>query len=220
MTKPTVNSFFSLNDYAHASLFEEDGYPWDGLLHLSNYLDTQKLGEIEVEIPNSVHLVNPELITIRKGSIVEPGAYIEGPCIIGPDCTIRFGAYIRGYVVTGKKCVIGHDTEIKNSILLNNVCAAHFNYVGDCILGNNVNLGAGVKCANLRLDHLTVSVFFNGQKIVTQLKKLGAIIGDGAQLGCNAVTNPGTLMGKNSFCYPCLSIGGHIQENAVIRPKE
>jgi NDP-sugar pyrophosphorylase family protein len=211
-----INSFFTLEGFEHAALFEGLSFPWEALAHLTDYLNHQKLGMIEVELPSSVHLVNPHLISIGKGTVVEPGVYIQGPCIIGANCTIRFGAYIRGHLVTGDRCVIGHDTEIKHSILLNGVNAAHFNYVGDCILGNGVNLGAGVKCANLRLDHQPVKVVFNGQKMMTHLKKLGAVVGDGAQIGCNAVTNPGTIIGKNAFCHPCLNISGQIQESEIV----
>jgi UDP-N-acetylglucosamine diphosphorylase / glucose-1-phosphate thymidylyltransferase / UDP-N-acetylgalactosamine diphosphorylase / glucosamine-1-phosphate N-acetyltransferase / galactosamine-1-phosphate N-acetyltransferase len=213
----SIEAFFSLSDFAHAKLFSECFYPWEVLHLLENYLNAQELGKIEVEVPSTVHLINPSTISIGKGTLIEPGAYIEGPCIIGPDCTIRHGAYIRGHLITGKGCVIGHDTEVKHSIFLDGVCAAHFNYVGDCILGNGVNLGAGVKCANLRLDHGLISIHFEGEKRPTNLKKLGVIAGDGVQMGCNAVTNPGTLLGKETFCYPCLNIGGYIPPKTTIR---
>ena len=210
--------FFSLETFAHASLFKECQYPWQALKELERYLKGQKLGVIEIDIPSSVHLVNPESISIGEGSVVEPGAYIQGPCILGKNCIVRHGAYIRGNVLVGDGCVIGHDTEIKHSILLNNACASHFNYVGDSILGNGVNLGAGVKCANLRLDHQTIYVNINGERIDTQLSKLGAIIGDGAQTGCNCVLNPGTILGRNSFCFPCLNIYGFVPENGKVKP--
>lgn len=210
--------FFSLDEYAHAALFQGCRYPWEALQRLQEYLKSLKLGKIEVEIPSSVHLVHPELISIGQGTVVEPGAYICGPCSIGKNCTIRQGAYIRGNVVTGDYCLIGHDTELKNSILFNRLAAAHFNYVGDSILGNGSNLGAGVKCANLRFDHQPVHVEIAGEKINTGLKKLGAIVGDGAQIGCNCVINPGTILGKNSFCFPCLNITGFIPENSRLKP--
>lgn len=96
--------------------------------------------------------------------------------------------------------------------------AAHFNYVGDSILGNDVNLGAGVKCANLRLDHKSIHVNFEGRQIDTGLKKLGALVGDGAQVGCNCVINPGTLLGKKSFCFPCLNIYGYVPDHGKVKP--
>jgi UDP-N-acetylglucosamine diphosphorylase / glucose-1-phosphate thymidylyltransferase / UDP-N-acetylgalactosamine diphosphorylase / glucosamine-1-phosphate N-acetyltransferase / galactosamine-1-phosphate N-acetyltransferase len=213
-----LEQFFSLSECAHASLFEGCRYPWEALARLQAYLKSLVLGKIEIEIPSTVYLVNPELISIGEGTVIEPGAYIEGPCFIGKNCMIRHGAYIRGDVIAGNHCVIGHDTELKHSILLNRAAAAHFNYVGDSILGNGSNLGAGVKCANLRLDHQPVCVFFEGERIKTSLTKLGAIVGDGAQVGCNCVINPGTILGKNSFCFPCLNVYGYVPENGKVKP--
>lgn len=209
--------YFSLEEFTHQKLFEETAFVWEVLHHLEDYLKNQKLGNIEVKIPVGVHLVNPELISIGPETIVEPGAYIQGPALIGAKNTIRHGAYIRGGVVTGEGCLIGHATEVKNSIFLNRARATHFNYVGDSLLGNGVNLGAGVKLANYRLDHKEVSLLFQGKKFKTGLKKLGAVIGDGVQIGCNAVTSPGTLIGPGAVCYPCLSIKGVIPAKAIYR---
>ncbi|MBS0604788.1 MAG: UDP-N-acetylglucosamine diphosphorylase [Verrucomicrobia bacterium] len=214
----TPAQFFSLEGYEHMPLFEGCQYPWEALARLEGYLNSLKLGKIEIEIPPAVHLVNPESISIGNGTIIEPGAFIQGPCVIGRNCVIRHGAYIRGNVVTGDSCVIGHDTEVKHSIFLNHASAAHFNYVGDSILGNNINLGAGVKCANLRLDHQPVYVLIHDERINTRLHKLGAIVGDGAQVGCNCVINPGTVLGRNSFCFPCLNVYGFVPENGKVKP--
>jgi UDP-N-acetylglucosamine diphosphorylase / glucose-1-phosphate thymidylyltransferase / UDP-N-acetylgalactosamine diphosphorylase / glucosamine-1-phosphate N-acetyltransferase / galactosamine-1-phosphate N-acetyltransferase len=212
------SQFFTLEEYSHLCLFEGCQYPWQALENLKNYLTSLRLGSIEVDIPSTAHLIRPELISIGMGTVVEPGAYIEGPCVIGKNCTIRHGAYIRGDVVTGDSCVIGHDTEVKHSIFFNATSAAHFNYVGDSILGNRVNLGAGVKCANLRLDHQPIHVLINNERINTGLHKLGAIVGDGAQVGCNCVINPGTILGRHSFCFPCLNVYGFILENGKVKP--
>jgi NDP-sugar pyrophosphorylase family protein len=212
-----LEQLFSLENFSHAALFEGECYPWIALKKLAQYLQSQQLGEIKVKIPQGVHLVNPSLISIGEGTQIEPGVLIQGPCIIGKNCLIRHGAYLRGNVLAGYGCVIGHDTEVKNSIFLNESCAAHFNYVGDSIIGNKVNLGAGVKCANLRFDHQPISVYWGNEKIDTQLPKLGAIIGDHAQIGCNCVINPGTIFGKNSFCFPCLNVGGFIPEGAKVK---
>ncbi len=217
MQELSTNQFFSLEAYFHRELFEEAVYVWDALHRLASYLEEQELGKIEVQVPPTAYLINPHLISIGAGTVVEPGAYIEGPVIIGPHNHIRHGAYIRGGVITGEKCVIGHSTEIKHSILLNGAQAAHFNYVGDSILGNDVNLGAGVKLANFRLDHKEVTILLQGQKISTGLRKFGAVIGDGAQIGCNAVTNPGTLIGPKAFCYPCVNIKGIIPSRAIYK---
>lgn len=213
-----VEQLFELDGFSHACIFSNCTYVWEALSLLKEYLRSQGLGRIEVEIPSGAHLENKDLIQIGKGSVIEPGAYLKGPCIIGENCTIRHGAYIRENVLIGNRCVIGHDTEIKHSIFLDDVLAAHFNYIGNSILGNKVNLGAGVKCANLRLDHHPVDVMVGAEKIKTGLKKLGAIIGDGAQVGCNCVINPGTVLGKHSICFPCLNVYGFIPNHAKVKP--
>lgn len=210
-------AFFDLTAFHHAFLFHDCRYVWEALAKIETYLKTFRLGDIHVGIPEGAHLIHPELISIGQGSVIEPGAYIRGPCIIGNNCSVRQGAYIRGQVIVGNNCVVGHDTEVKNSILLNHANAAHFAYLGDSILGNHVNLGAGVKCANLRLDHGEVIVHYQGERIRTGLKKFGAILGDNTQLGCNSVTNPGTITGKGVLCNPCLNFGGVIAEKSVIR---
>jgi len=216
----SIADFFNLSDFSHRAIFENCQYPWEALLNLSSYLKKQKLGKIEIEIPTGVFLVNPSTISIGKGTVVEPGAYIQGPCIIGANCQVRNGAYIRGDVLAGDHCVIGHATEIKHSILLNHAAAAHFNYVGDSILGSHVNLGAGVILANLRLDHENVSVRFRDKKIATTMKKLGAIIGDKAQIGCNCVLNPGTVLGPEVLCFPCLHVDGYIPPHAKVKSSQ
>ncbi|NGX47215.1 MAG: Bifunctional protein GlmU [Chlamydiae bacterium] len=217
MEKFLLDQFFNLKDFALAQVFEECQYAWCALARLEEFFAHVELGKIECEIPKGAVLVDPEKISIGKGTIVEPGAFIRGPCVIGENCEVRHGAYIRGFVLAGNGCIIGNSTEVKSSILLDGVCIAHFNYVGDSILGNRVNLGAGVKLANLRLDNQTIQISDAGQKISTNLKKLGAIIGDDAQFGCNAVTNPGTVVGKGVFCHPCMTIGGYIPPNAKVR---
>ncbi len=209
--------FFDLSDYRHERLFDRTKPVWEALTKISSYLAILSLGKIEVDIPANAFIINSEQISIGSGSVVEPGAYIKGPCIIGNNCVVRHGAYIRGDLICGDGCVIGHDTEIKNAILLNNAHAAHFAYVGDSILGNRVNLGAGTKCANLKLDKSLIEIVYNDKKLSSGLRKLGAIIGDDAQVGCNAVTNPGACLGKGVLCYPCLNIGGYIPAHSIIK---
>lgn len=218
MLKPSCIDFFYLDEFSQAEIFRDCFYPWEALSRLPEYLRSLSLGQKDIEIPPGVHLIHPELISIGLGSRIEPGAYIEGPCFIGKNCIIRHGAYLRGHVMTGDNCIIGHDTEIKNSILLNHVCAAHFNYVGDSILGNGVNLGAGVKCANFRLDGLPIFIEGGKEKMPTGMRKLGLIAGDGCKIGCNAVTNPGTVLGREVLCYPCLNIGGYLPAKSRIKP--
>lgn len=210
-------NFFDVTNYLHATLFQDCNYVWEIFDHLPDYLKHTQFIHSEANISDKAFLINPEQISLGKGTIVEPGAYIKGPCIIGENCIIRHGAYIRGHLITGNQCVIGHDTEIKNSILLNEVQAAHFAYIGNSILGNRVNLGAGVKCANLKLKKDAINIYHEGQYYETGLRKLGAFIGDGSQIGCNAVTNPGTLLGKNCFLFPCTNFGGVALNESIIR---
>ncbi len=209
--------FFDLSHCPYANLFQPDSYPWLALAKIGPYLRSLTLGVINGQISPSAYLVSPEQISIGQGSVVEPGAYIQGPCWIGENCTIRHGAYIRGNFLAGNGCVIGHDTEVKNAIFLEGVHAAHFAYVGDSILGNHVNLGAGTKCANFRLDQGLISVHFQYECILTQLRKFGAILGDRTQIGCNTVTNPGTLMGQEVYCYPCINAGGFIPTRSIVK---
>lgn len=210
--------FFDLSQYEHASLFEDDLFPWLVLQKLPDYFHNQVLGSLNGNISPHAYLIHPESINIGEGTIVEPGAFIQGPCIIGKHCVIRHGAYIRGNVITGDHCVIGHDSEVKHSIFLNHSHAPHFAYVGDSILGNGVNLGAGTKCANFKLDHATIHLHVMNQRIPTNMRKLGAIIGDKSQIGCNTVANPGTLLGQEVRCYPCLNIEGFIPTRSLIKP--
>lgn len=208
--------FFDLSNYAHAVLFDECGHVWEAISKISDYLQTCSVGHIECDVPAGAFLVDTDQIYIGKNTVIEPGAYIKGPCWIGNNCTIRHGAYIRGNVITGDHCVIGHDTEIKSSILLNNAQAAHFAYLGNTILGNHVNLGAGTKCANLKLNHDEITIRFEGQIYPTNMRKLGAIIGDHTQVGCNSVTNPGTLIGQRVFIYPSINIGGFVPSEYTV----
>ncbi len=210
--------FFDLTHFEHADLFNDCTYVWTVLPLIKTYLQKSLLGKIDVEVPEGAYLANPELISIGEGTVIEPGVYIKGPCIIGENCTIRHGAYIRGNLIAGNGCVIGHDTEVKNSVMLDRAQAAHFAYLGDTILGNRVNLGAGTKCANLKLDHKNILIHFGEQVIDTNLKKFGAIIGDDCQIGCNCVTNPGAMLGKQVFSYPCLNISGFVASRQLLQP--
>lgn len=209
---------FDLSEFQHASLFKDCRYVWEVLSKISSYLSAFSFEVSNAIIEPGAYIANPEQVYLGKGSIVESGAYIQGPCVIGDNCQIRHGAYIRGNLIAGHSCVIG--SEIKNSILLNHANAPHFNYVGDSILGNHVNLGAGVKCANLRLDRKEISLDIEGEKVKTGLRKFGAILGDNTQIGCNAVILPGTITGKNVFCHPCVSFGGIVAAKSIIKEKQ
>lgn len=156
-------------------------------------------------------------IYIGKGTVIEPGALIKGPTIIGNNTEVRQGAYIRGDCLIGDRCVVGHTTEVKTSIMLNDAKAGHFAYVGDSILGNQVNLGAGTKLANLKIIDVEMKLRIEGEVYKTGLRKLGAILGDHVETGCNSVTSPGTLLGKGSLVYPCVNVpGGYYPKRCII----
>ena len=157
-------------------------------------------------------------IALGQGVLVEAGAMIKSPAIIGDMSEVRQGAYLRGYCLAGKRCVLGHTTEIKHSIFLNDAKAGHFAYIGDSILGNEVNLGAGTKLANLKFLPGNVTVFYEKKRIDTSRRKLGAIMGDGSQTGCNSVTSPGTLMAKRAILMPnATAKSGYHAERALLR---
>jgi hypothetical protein len=157
-------------------------------------------------------------IGIGKGVLIEPGAYIKSPTIIGDRTEVRHGAYIRGNCVIGRRCVVGHVTEVKGTIFLDDAKAGHFAYLGDSILGNQVNLGAGTKLANLRFIKGDIALSTPDGRINTGLRKLGAILGDCVQTGCNSVTNPGTLLGKKSMVIPNTTVSsGYHPESSLIR---
>ena len=148
------------------------------------------------------------LIHIHESAIIEPSVHIIGPAYIGPDVTIRHGAYIREYSWICANSLVGHASETKHSILLPGAKAPHFNYVGDSVLGPGVNLGAGVKLSNLRNDGKEVHVILNGERMGSGLRKFGAILGEDCQLGCNAVTNPGVVLGPRCMVMPNTTVTG------------
>ncbi len=142
-------------------------------------------------------------VQIGPGAIIEPGALLKGPVIIGNNTEIRQGAYLRGDCLIGSGCVVGHTTEVKHSIFLDGAKAGHFAYIGDSILGNEVNLGAGTKLANLKFGHGSVKIKSDSGKVLdTGRRKIGAILGDRVQTGCNSVANPGVLLGHSSLVCP------------------
>ncbi|MHC1744934.1 MAG: glucose-1-phosphate thymidylyltransferase [Syntrophobacteraceae bacterium] len=147
-----------------------------------------------------------DTVSLGPGAVIEPGALVKGPTIIGGRTEVRQGAYVRGKCLTGSGCVIGHTTEMKSSIMLNGAKAGHFAYIGDSILGASSNLGAGTKLANLKLSGDSVRVRVSGESVDTGLRKLGAILGDGVEIGCNTVTNPGTILGTGSLVWPLTSV--------------
>lgn len=158
-------------------------------------------------------------IYIGRDVIIEPSALIKGPTIIGDRTEVRHGAYIRGDALIGTGCVVGHATELKSSVLLGGSKAGHFAYIGDSILGQ-VNLGAGTKLANLKMIESPVVLKIEKQVYQTGLRKFGAVLGDGVETGCNSVTSPGTLLGKNVLLYPNGTARGYHAPNTVIKVRQ
>ena len=179
---------------------EEDG--------LKNQLDrmVQKLGS---NYPSGVSVDETHgPVYIDERAVLEPGIHIIGPTYIGPEAIIRHGAYVRSYSWICFQAVVGHSSEIKHSILLPKAKAPHFNYVGDSVIGTEANLGAGVKLSNLRNDGGEVHTRYSNRRIPTGLRKFGALIGEKCQLGCNAVLNPGVILGTACSVFPNLTVSG------------
>lgn len=190
-----------------APLFSQTHYPWEILDLLPSFLahlleHHRPLNRLPTDLPITIE--GP--VYIDPSAKIEPFVSIYGPAWIGPQVTIRQGAYLRGSVLACNESVIGHCTEIKGSILLPHAKAAHFAYIGDSILGQSVNLGAGVRLANLRLDRKEVAIKSTKALYETKRKKCGAFLGDGCQVGCNSVCNPGTILGPKSLVRPLVSL--------------
>lgn len=190
-------------------LFNEE-YPWLILPKIKPFL----LKSMEENLQGFTKL--KEGVLIGENVKIAPTATIEPPAIIGHGCEIRPGAYIRGNVIIGNNCVIGNSSELKNCILLNKVQVPHYNYVGDSILGNSSHMGASSICSNLKADKTSV-VIHADEPISTGLRKVGAFLGDGADVGCGSVLNPGTIIGKNSNVYPLSAVRGVISPNAIYK---
>lgn len=217
-----LDHYFEIGPELPYRLFEGAEFPWDPLKKLKSFMDGL-LAEKGPRIPHGLHssIIIKGDVHIEDGVQLEEGTFVQGPTYIQKGAEVRFGAYIRGYAFIGGNCVVGHDTEVKHSLFLPGAKAAHFAYVGDSILGRDVNLGAGTKLANVKVDmgKKSVKVRINGEVHDTGLRKIGAILGDGVSLGCNSVTSPGTLVAKNSLSYPLASLSGVYPANTIIKFK-
>jgi UDP-N-acetylglucosamine diphosphorylase / glucose-1-phosphate thymidylyltransferase / UDP-N-acetylgalactosamine diphosphorylase / glucosamine-1-phosphate N-acetyltransferase / galactosamine-1-phosphate N-acetyltransferase len=216
-----VNDFFDLDGFPFADVFDGVNSAWEALDRIGDYIKRRGEWKIEGEVSPDAWLQG-DMIAIGEGSVVEPGAMIVGPALIGKNCVIRNGAYLRGKAIAGDGALIGHTTEVKNSIFLNGAKAAHFAYVGDSILGRGVNLGAGTKLANFKADtgNRSITVEVEGARIDTGRRKMGAILGDGVELGCNCVTMPGTLVGPGAIAYPCCMLRGAIPPRTIVKLRQ
>lgn len=206
---------FELAGWQHRDLFAGCANAWEALSRLPGYLASVLRPGIRGEVEPGAFVGRD--VEIAEGAHVEAGAYIRGPALIGPGTEVRHGAYVRGLVLTGAGCVIGHASECKTAVFLDRAKAPHFAYVGDSVLGHDVNLAAGVRLANLKVLPGTVSVRLpDGTKLDTGLDKLGAMVGDGVQIGCNTVTAPGTVIGRDCVVYSNIPLQGVVPAGSVV----
>jgi NDP-sugar pyrophosphorylase family protein len=211
----TPSELFDLSQTEHAALFEGCEYAWDALKRLGDYLAEHLKPGLHNQC-DGVAWIGKQVF-IGEGTVVEDGAMIQGPAIIGRHCRIAHNAYIRHNVIVGDHCVIGNACEIKHSLFFNHCEVPHFNYVGDSILGCRAHLGAGVKVSNLKLLPGNVTVEVEGRPFDTGLLKFGALIGDEVQIGCNAVLNPGAILGRQSVIYPGLNWRGILPPHMIAK---
>jgi UDP-N-acetylglucosamine diphosphorylase / glucose-1-phosphate thymidylyltransferase / UDP-N-acetylgalactosamine diphosphorylase / glucosamine-1-phosphate N-acetyltransferase / galactosamine-1-phosphate N-acetyltransferase len=178
------------------------------------------LGALIVELAKALPGGYTEIapgVWVGAGASIAASVLIVAPAIIGPGCELRHGAFLRGNVLMGAGCVVGNSTELKNAILFDGVQVPHFNYAGDSILGHRSHLGAGAILSNVRLDGRTVRVSTGAGLLDTGLPKLGAMVGDRVEMGCHAVANPGTIIGRESLVHPLTNVGGTVAPKSVVR---
>ena len=207
--------YLDLDRTEHVKLFEGAAQVWEPLKQIAAYL--------QFRLKPAVHgrLVGKPFVStqvfVGEGTVIDPGVFLQGPAWIGANCHIRHGAYIRENVIIGNGCMVGNSCEFKNCILFDEAQVPHFSYVGDSILGYKAHLGAGVILSNLKLDQTTVVIRHEGETADTGLRKFGAVVGDHAEVGCNSVLNPGSLIGRRSLLYPGTIWKGVLPENSIVR---
>jgi UDP-N-acetylglucosamine diphosphorylase / glucose-1-phosphate thymidylyltransferase / UDP-N-acetylgalactosamine diphosphorylase / glucosamine-1-phosphate N-acetyltransferase / galactosamine-1-phosphate N-acetyltransferase len=215
MFKPA--DLFDLTQTEHAAIFADCKFAWDALKKIGDYLAANLKPELRNRCEGRAFI--GEKVFIGEGTVVEDGAMIKGPAIIGRNCQIRHNAYIRENVIIGDGCAIGNSSELKNSLLFNGAQTPHFNYVGDSILGHKAHIGAGVKISNLKMAPGNIFVEVEGVPFDTGLRKFGALLGDGAEAGCNAVLNPGSILGRGAIVYPNVFWRGILPANMIAKNK-
>lgn len=219
----------------HSAIFDGTDYVWQAIAKISTYIQEQHATRFvpnahEIELHPTVVLKSPEQIYIGAGTRIAPGVMIEGPAIIGANCDIRQGAYLRDNVILGDGAIVGHTSELKNTLMLEGAAAPHFSYLGDSIMGARTNLGAGTKLSNLPVTSKpdpvthkrpTIVIEVDGQRYDTGLAKMGAILGDDAQVGCNSVLNPGALVGARTWVYALASLSkGYYPADSIVKVKQ
>ncbi len=208
----TVHDLYDLTHTQAAPLLEGVEYPWQALAGISGFILSlgSTLSPEEYDHP-------AEDIWIAKSAKVAPTASITGPCIIGPETEVRHCAFIRGKALIGAGCVVGNSTELKNVILFDQAKVPHYNYVGDSILGFQAHMGAGSITSNVKSDKTLVVIRDGEERLPTGLKKVGAMLGDRAEIGCNTVMNPGTVIGRDSSVYPTSCVRGTVPANSIFK---
>lgn len=207
-----TENYLDLSKTIASEIFSGLSYPWEALPKIKDFI--LNLGS---KLPKDEFEEIKENVWVSKEAVIANSAFIAGPTIICKGTEIRHCAFIRGSVIVGENCVVGNSTELKNAILFNNVQVPHFNYIGDSILGFKAHFGAGSIVSNVKSDKSNVSVLINGNKTDTGLRKFGAIVADYVEIGCNAVLNPGTIIGRNSNVYPTSMVRGIIGENMIFK---
>jgi len=214
---PRADELFDLGQTEHASLFDSLGQAWEVLPHIGDYLrDTLRAAQLGQAHDQAV--IEGDVF-IGEGTVIEAGALIRGPVWIGRNCHIGHGATLRGNVIVGDDCVVGHAAELKNAVLFNGCDVPHFNYVGDSVLGHRVHLGAGAMLSNYRLIRGNVNVRTASGSLDSGLAKFGALIGDRTEIGCNAVLNPGAIIGRDCLLYPNVTFTGVLPARRLVKNK-
>lgn len=208
----TVSELYDLRETIAAELLEKATYPWEALPKIHDFII--RLGK---SLPGDVYEERGEHIWVAKSAKVAPTACLNGPLIIDEDAEIRHCAFVRGNAIVGKGAVVGNSTELKNVILFNKVQVPHYNYVGDSILGFKAHMGAGSITSNVKSDKTLVVVKGEGISMETGLKKMGAMLGDNVEVGCNSVLNPGTVIGRNTNIYPTSMVRGVIPAGSIYK---
>lgn len=206
----TISDLYDLSHTLAAPYLAGFTYPWEALAGIGNLI--LRLGA-SLD-PGEYTEITPR-VWVHKTARVAPTAFLGAPCIIGPETEVRHGAFIRGKALVGCGCVVGNSVELKNVILFDSVQVPHYNYVGDSILGFHAHMGAGSVTSNVKSDKSNVTVRFGEETIETGLRKLGAMLGDFVEIGCNSVLNPGTVIGRNSQIYPLSSVRGTVPEASI-----
>ena len=206
----TVPALLDLSHTLAAPLLEKFTFPWEALPEISAFILSlaSALGTDYKQLSPSVW--------VHETAIVAPTAFLGGPCVVGPGTEVRHGAFVRGSALVGAGCVVGNSVELKNVILFDKVQTPHYNYVGDSILGYRAHMGAGSITSNVKSDKTLVTVK-SEPPIETGLKKFGAILGDGVEVGCNSVLNPGCVLGRRVSVYPVNCVRGVIPADSIVK---